>query len=164
VSLIYYSQPDTILVQNNERWLPLHLTLYFNASSDVIKMLFQAYPQALWDKGYIITLAHSKMIRQAYPECTYTLTPSYEDSPLHFMVENQPPMNVVKMFLEVGLNDTQVQNKNKDLPLHIALIESADHEDVKLKFKANRYSVGVQNERKSLPLHLECQYPAALML
>jgi hypothetical protein len=33
--------------QSNQGWLPLCHALQYNASSDIIKLIFQAYPQAV---------------------------------------------------------------------------------------------------------------------
>jgi ankyrin repeat protein len=162
IMMLFNAFPKAAKVQDEYGQLPLHVALFINASSNIIKMLFEAYPPALWDEGYNITLAHAKMIREAYPEYTNRLfNKTNEDLPIHIVAKNHPPPNVVKVFLETSPDDAKVSNKYGNKPLHIALKYSAADEVITMLFEAYRNSVKVQNSSNSLPLHLACQYGAS---
>jgi hypothetical protein len=45
--MLFQAHPKAAEVGDYNRWLPLHHAIASNASSDIIEMLFQAYPEAV---------------------------------------------------------------------------------------------------------------------
>ncbi len=68
----------------------------------------------------------------------------YNDTPLLVLVRNEPPSNLVKIFLQLAPDTVTVQNINGWVPLHVALVSEASIDVVKILFQAYPKAVEVK--------------------
>ncbi len=138
VKSILQLAPDAIHKKNTAGYLPLHYACLFKASPDVIKMLFEAYPQA------------------AKVQCRFGKT-----LPLHYACSCNESLEIIKIILDAYPNGAKVQNSKGDLPLHYACHYNASPDVIKMLLEANPQAAEVQSEH-GLPLHAACSSNASL--
>jgi ankyrin repeat protein len=82
----------------------------------------------------------------------------YNFTPLHYLLHEHPPSDLVERILRVAPDTIKVQDKYRQLPLHIALDNKASIDVIKLLIQAYPKAAEVQDNFGYLPLHYACQY------
>jgi ankyrin repeat protein len=85
----------------------------------------------------------------------------YNFTPLHYLVMNKPPSDLVKRLLQLAPDTIKVQNIGGRLPLHIALIFKVSSAVIYMLFNAHPKAVEVQDNGGYLPLHFALRYNAS---
>jgi len=83
--MLFKAYPEAAEIQDNFGWLPLHYALQYQASNDVINMLFQAYPQSIEVK-----------------------TKNSGRLPLHIALEQSSSEDVINMLLQSCLKAAKI--------------------------------------------------------
>jgi ankyrin repeat protein len=82
-----------------------------------------------------------------------------KETPLHHLVRNQPPSDLVERLLKLAPDTVKVPNTIGWLPLHYALNFGASHDIIKMLFQAYPEAAKVQDNMGCLPLHYACWNP-----
>jgi len=123
--------------------LPLHVACQVGAPIEVLQVLRDIYPQALFIQN------------------------NNGDLPLHLLCHNTAPTATIRwmlvamaehMPLEVGL---QTKNLNGDLPMHIACKVQSQFESIQLLVQEFGGALQTRNGGGDLPLHICCRGDAA---
>jgi ankyrin repeat protein len=163
VESIIQVAPDTVEVQNNRGYLPLHEACWSKASPNVVAMLIQSYPKAteVKDEEGMLPL-HLACLKCGSPDVIRILLQAYpraaeaQDNsgslPIHYLPCSEGSHNVLDMLLCAYPNGAKEQNNDGMLPLHLACIKRANSEVIQILLEAYPKAAEIQDYRGLLPL------------
>jgi ankyrin repeat protein len=93
--------PDAAKIKNNYEFLPIHLALDYNVSSNIIIMLIEAYPDCIKEKG------------------------RFGNTPLHYAAENRKFSHLIKIILDAYPEGKNIKNDQDELPVDVAKANKA---------------------------------------
>jgi ankyrin repeat protein len=131
VERILLKHPKAVKQKDNYGMLPLHHALYCKASPNIIKMLFEAYPEAVKVK-----------------DCFYGMLP------LHVALRHKASPDITTMLFAAYPEAAEVENTDGNLPLHIAVKYNASPDKIKMLVYAFPESITIKNQDGQLPIDL----------
>jgi len=130
VERILRKHPDAAKAKEKYGNMPLHYALYYKASDNVIKSIFNANREATKVQN------NNGML------------------PLHFALYREASNEIIKMIYIANCEATKVQNNDGWFPLHCALYRVASPAVIKMLFEAYPEAITVHGKHGELPIDL----------
>jgi hypothetical protein len=129
VAMIILLWPDSVKVQDNGGYTPLHWAIRQLSSVEVLSLLVSHCPDAV------------------------KVQDKYGFTPLHWAIEQKLPVEVVLLLLSHCSDAVKVQDHSGNTPLHWAIVKKSSVEVVSLLLSHLYDAVKVQDHRGNTPLH-----------
>lgn len=143
---------------------PLHLACRYYCTLPIVKLLFDSYPEAIYNKNLNnetpldIALVHNRFdtvhFLDVQRKCVLVSTDENGKVPIHRVLLNRcVSAGAVSLILKAHPSSITAFDREGNLPLHIAC-QVSDLDIVQILVETNRESLNVHNANKDLPLHV----------
>eukprot|EP00956_Cyclotella_meneghiniana_P004647 scaffold5730_cov55-Cyclotella_meneghiniana.AAC.16 len=143
---------------------PLHLACRYYCSLPIVKLLFNSYPEAIYNKNLNgdtpldIALVHNRFdtvhFLDIQRKCVLVSTDENGKVPIHRLLLNRyVSAGAVSLILKAHPSSITAFDREGNLPLHIAC-QVSDLDIVQILVETNRDSLNIHNANKDLPLHV----------